>query len=79
VLPVVSKRGRDADRAMRSRLVVESVWLPSAVLPDAGAVWTEEHGRLRLTLPSVAKTYRPACGSGRPASFATCAWTAGAI
>jgi hypothetical protein len=51
VLPIVRRRGPDADRAMRSRLVVESVWLPSAFLPDTGAVWSEEDGRLRLTLP----------------------------
>jgi hypothetical protein len=51
VLPIVTKRGPDADRAMRGRLVVESVWLPSAFLPDAGAAWAEEDGCLRLTLP----------------------------
>jgi hypothetical protein len=51
VLPIVTRRGPDADRAMRSRLVVESVWLPSAFLPDVGAAWTEEDGHLHLTLP----------------------------
>jgi hypothetical protein len=43
--------GADADRGIRSRLVAESVWLPSAFLPDAGAAWSEENGRLRLTVP----------------------------
>ena len=51
VLPIVSKRGPDADRAMRSRLLVESVWLPSTFLPDTGATWSEDNERLRLTLP----------------------------
>jgi Family of unknown function (DUF6544) len=51
VLPIVTRRSPDADRAMRSRLVVESVWLPSAFLPDAGADWAEENGGLRLTIP----------------------------
>jgi hypothetical protein len=50
-LPIVTRRGPDADRAMRGRLVVESVWLPSAFLPDAGAVWSEEHDQLRISLP----------------------------
>lgn len=40
LVPVVTKRGPDADRAMRSRLIVESVWLPSTFLPAAGARWT---------------------------------------
>jgi hypothetical protein len=51
VIPIVTKRGPDADRAMRSRLVVESGRLPSAFPPDTGAVWAQENGRLRLTLP----------------------------
>jgi hypothetical protein len=51
VLPIMSKRGPDADRAMRSRLLVESVWLPSTFLPNTGAAWSEHNDRLRLTLP----------------------------
>jgi len=51
VLPIVTRRGPDADRAMRSRLVVESVWLPSAFMPEAGAIWADDGGGLRLTLP----------------------------
>ena len=51
LIPIVSKRGSDADRAMRSRLVIESVWLPAAFLPSAGAIWTEENDHLHLTMP----------------------------
>jgi hypothetical protein len=51
VLPMVSKRDPDADRAMRSRLLVESVWLPSTFLPNTGAAWSEHYDRLRLTPP----------------------------
>lgn len=51
LLPIVSRRGPDADRAMRSRFVVESIWLPSAFLPDAGASWTEKDGHLHVTVP----------------------------
>jgi len=48
----VTKRGSDADRAMRSRLVVESVWLPSTFLPAAGARWaTTGNGGLRVSVP----------------------------
>jgi hypothetical protein len=47
----MSKRGPDADRAMRSRLLVESVWLPSTFLPNTGAARSEHNDRLRLTLP----------------------------
>lgn len=51
LLPIVTRRGPDADRAMRGRLVVESVWLPSAFLPRAGASWAEQDGHLRVTVP----------------------------
>src|SRR5882724_11981138 len=52
VVPVVTKRGPDADRAMRSRLVVESVWLPSTFLPAAGARWTTTgDGGLGVSVP----------------------------
>jgi hypothetical protein len=51
LLPIVSKRGPDADRAMRSRLVVESVWLPSTFLPQAGASWTEKNDQLHVIVP----------------------------
>jgi len=44
LVPVVTRRGPDADRAMRSRLVVESVWLPSTFRPEAGARWAEADG-----------------------------------
>jgi len=52
LVPVMTKRGSDADRAMRSRLVVESVWLPSTFLPAAGARWaTTGDGGLRVRIP----------------------------
>ena len=51
-VPVVTKRGPDADRAMRSRLIVESVWLPSTFLPAAGARWaTTGDDDLRVSVP----------------------------
>lgn len=51
VVPVVTKRGPDADRAMCSRLVVESVWLPSTFLPAAGARWTTTGEDLAVSVP----------------------------
>src|SRR2546423_4942336 len=51
VVPVVTKRGPDADRAMSSRLVVESVWLPSTFLPAAGARWTTTGEDLAVSVP----------------------------
>src|SRR5205807_6792783 len=51
VVPVVTKRGPDADRAMRSHLVVESVWLPSTFLPAAGARWTTTGEDLAVSVP----------------------------
>jgi hypothetical protein len=78
VLPIVRRCGPDADRAMRSRLVVESVWLPSAFLPDTGAVWSEEDGRLRLTLPVYGETVPASLRIEPGGELRTCAWTAGA-
>ena len=51
LIPVASKGGPDIQRAARQRLIVESIWLPSAFLPMCGAKWTEQDGQLRLAIP----------------------------
>jgi hypothetical protein len=51
LIPVVTKTGPDALRAARQRLLVESIWLPSAFLPEFGAAWSEQDGQLRLVIP----------------------------
>lgn len=48
LIPVSIKRGQDADRAAASRLIVESVWLPSTFLPATGAIWSAEGEILRV-------------------------------
>jgi hypothetical protein len=44
LIPVVTKAGSDVQRAARQRLLVESIWLPSAFLPECGAAWAEKDG-----------------------------------
>ncbi|HET6381379.1 MAG TPA: DUF6544 family protein [candidate division Zixibacteria bacterium] len=51
LIPVATRRGPDQDRAMRARLVVESVWLPSTFLPANGAKWEAADGGLRVSVP----------------------------
>jgi hypothetical protein len=51
LIPVVTKTGPDALRAARQRLLVESIWLPAAFLPEFGAAWAEQDGQLRLVIP----------------------------
>jgi hypothetical protein len=51
LLPIVTRHGADIDQAMRSRLVVESVWLPSAFVPANGAHWTQEGDAVRVAVP----------------------------
>ena len=51
LIPVATKAGSDVQRAARQRLLVESIWLPSAFLPEFGAMWSEQDGQLRLVVP----------------------------
>jgi hypothetical protein len=51
LLPIVTKHGADTDQAMRSRLVVESVWLPAAFVPANGAHWTQEGDAIGVAVP----------------------------
>lgn len=51
LIPLSTKRGVDANRAAASRLVVESVWLPSTFLPAAGATWSITTEMLRVSIP----------------------------
>lgn len=39
IIPVVNARGRDIDRSAIGRFVGESIWLPSALLPQRGVSW----------------------------------------
>jgi hypothetical protein len=51
LLPILTRQGADNDHAMRSRLVVESVWLPSAFAPANGAHWTQQGDAIRVAVP----------------------------
>ena len=51
VLPVMTRRGSDAARSARGRLVVESTWLPSTFVLGAGIQWSEQDRCLQLTMP----------------------------
>jgi hypothetical protein len=51
LIPVATKGGPDIQRAERQRLIVESIWLPSAFLPMCGAEWAEQNGQLQLAIP----------------------------
>ena len=51
LIPVMSRYGADIARSGRSRLVVESTWLPSSFLPDFGAHWSEAGNLLQLSMP----------------------------
>lgn len=51
LLPAGSAQGSDVSRSLAGRLAVESFWLPSALLPAAGARWEpvdERSARVRL-------------------------------
>jgi hypothetical protein len=50
-IPVATEAGPDIQRAARQRLVVESIWLPPAFLPNCGAAWSDHDGQLRLVVP----------------------------
>ena len=38
LIPIATNAGPDVQRAARQRLLVESIWLPSAFLPESGAI-----------------------------------------
>ncbi len=41
-VPVLRAAGIDVSRSSRHRVVAESLWVPSALLPHRGVVWTAE-------------------------------------
>lgn len=51
IIPVRTERGPDLTRSARSRLVVESTWLPSAFHPALGGIWSDRPYGSHLTLP----------------------------
>jgi hypothetical protein len=51
LIPVSTKRGVDIDRAAASRLVVESVWLPSTFFPTSGANWSIKTDKVYISIP----------------------------
>ncbi|MGW0732465.1 DUF6544 family protein [Streptomyces sp. NPDC002851] len=51
IIPVRTQRGPDLARSARSRLVVESTWLPSAFHPSLGGTWSDHPEGSHLTMP----------------------------
>lgn len=50
-IPIQTNRSSDVTRSARGRLAGESVWVPAALLPSAGAVWEEiDENRARATI-----------------------------
>jgi hypothetical protein len=50
--PLMSRRGPDLARSAAGRLMVELLWLPSALTPQRGARWTKgDSDRAVVTLP----------------------------
>lgn len=41
-IPVLRASGLDVSRSSRHRVIAESLWVPSALLPHRGVVWTAE-------------------------------------
>lgn len=53
LVPISHDENRDVNRSSRDRLAGESIWLPSALLPHAGARWEavdETHARVEITI-----------------------------
>jgi hypothetical protein len=53
LVPMGTESGSDVTRSSRHRLAAESVWLPAAFLPAAGARWTavdDQRARVTLTI-----------------------------
>jgi hypothetical protein len=40
LVPLVQSTGADVDRSALGRLVIESIWLPAALLPQPGVQWS---------------------------------------
>ncbi len=53
LIPIKAATGPDVTRSSRHRLAIESVWVPSALLPQAGVDWEavdDEHARAVVTI-----------------------------
>jgi hypothetical protein len=44
IVPIMSATGPDVTRSARHRLAIESIWLPSSLLPGEGMVWEAVDG-----------------------------------
>ena len=52
IIPMANAIGPDIDQSAAGRLAIESIWIPSALLPDQGAEWEAvDNNNARVTVP----------------------------
>jgi hypothetical protein len=54
--PVVNQRGDDMARSAAGRLMVELIWLPSALTPQRGAAWSRGDADRAVVTPAGSST-----------------------
>lgn len=65
LIPVVNASGLDIDQSAAGRLAIESVWLPTTLLPYYGAEWEEmdnEHAKVTVSIGQFKETLILAIG-----------------
>ena len=80
VLPVVQIAGtEDHARAAAARMVMETVWVPAALLPQSGAVWTQtgaDQAEVRFPeVPGVEPIHLTLDTAGRVLEMTTLRWS----
>ena len=78
LITMTSKTGPDLARSAAGRLLSESIWLPSALLPERGAAWEgidADHARVRLAVGDVTAVLTLTIDAeGRPVSVVLPRW-----
>lgn len=67
LIPIVNESGPDVVKSAAGRLLGECVWLPSALLPQHGAIWEEvddSHAKVTLGVGDIKTTLTLTIGKG---------------